>query len=105
LQVAVDAVGADVMPAAVLAEDEQVLGPGSPPPHRFDRSADRRVSNRLNPALAALGREVEDDFLAADRDVLAPHRRHAVALVGFRILLAADAKEAQIEETHGAGEG
>ena len=73
--------------------------------HRLDRAAHIAVADRLDPALPALGRKVEDDLAVADRDVLAEDRGDAVALVRFRVELAADPEEAQVEEADGAGEG
>jgi hypothetical protein len=64
-----------------------------------------RIADRLHTALAALRGEVEDHLPVLDRDVLAPHGGQPVALVGLGVLLAADPEEAEVEQTHSAGQG
>src|SRR6476646_4687071 len=104
VDVLVDLVGADVDPLASGAVGEQVLGAAAAAVHRLDRAAGGGVADRLHPALAARGREVEDDLAALDRDVVAAHRGEAVALVFLGVDLAADAEETEVEKADGAGE-
>jgi hypothetical protein len=54
--------------------------------------------HRLDPALAALGRVVEEDAVAVDPDVPLVHRRQAVGLVRDRVVLGADAEEAAVQQ-------
>src|SRR3954453_4113841 len=50
--------------------------------------------------LAVLGRIVEDDRVALDREVAALHGRQSVGLVGHRVVLAADPEEPAVQQPH-----
>src|SRR5262249_60406191 len=72
---------------------------------RRDDGVHLGIDHRLQPALAALRRVVEDERSAArELDVALLERREAVAAMLVRVLLAADAKEPAVEQPHGAGE-
>jgi hypothetical protein len=62
------------------------------------------VDDRLHAPLAALGRVVEGDRAPAQPHVVLADRRQAVGLVLDRVVLAADAEEAAVEQPHRAGE-
>jgi hypothetical protein len=70
-----------------------------------DEAVHLGIDDRLQPALAALGRVVEDEHVAGtERHVTALHRRQAVGPVLVRVLLAADPEEAAVEQPHRSGE-
>ena len=58
------------------------------------------VGDRLDASLPRLRREVEDQLAVVDRHVLSQHRRQTVGLVALGVVLRADAKEAEIEQSH-----
>src|SRR4051794_20649698 len=63
------------------------------------------IDHRLDPPLAALRRIVEHDRARAlHGHVLLAHRGQPVAVVLHRVVLAADAEEAAVEQPDGAGE-
>src|SRR5205085_12598312 len=63
------------------------------------------IDDRLQAALAALGRVVEDErAVARELDVVLRQRREPVAAVAVGVLLAADAEEAAVEQSHRARE-
>jgi hypothetical protein len=103
-RVLVDVGRAHVRPAAVPVREQRVAAAPPPLEHR-DHLVHVGVDDALTPVLARLRDVVEDEHaVVAERDVPALERREPVAAVLLGVLLAADAEEAAVEQSHRAGE-
>src|SRR5581483_11275991 len=104
LEVVVDLVGADRVPAAAIAVREQLWTAAAPALELIQQSCGAPVVDDLHAFDAALGRIVEAQQGVVDRHVLFMQGRQAEAAVVLRVDLVADAEEPEVQEPDGAGE-
>ncbi len=72
------------------------------PQERAGEPGERRILDRLDPALAPLRREIESHLPAHHLHVVAPDRRQPERAVLLHVALRADPEEPEIEEPHRA---
>ena len=98
LEVVVDVVGTDRMPAPTLPVSQQLVAAGAASAQGRDQLVRRRVGDHLSPLRAAFGGVVELDGVRVHRDVLAVQRREPESAVILGVLLAPDPKDADVEQ-------
>ena len=101
LEVRVHVLGLHVDPAgarAGFAERQQLAAAAAPALQRDDHRPHVRVPHALHAPHAVLGGEVEQQPVALDAHVRLAQRRQPVRLVLRRVVLAADAEQADVEQ-------
>jgi hypothetical protein len=101
-QVGVDIRGVHILPAPVFVEILKELLPGQIAALLDDTRETAIVDTHTVP-LPALSSELKPQGRSLHLDVLIAHRRQAERIVGFRVLVVADANQAALEQLHHRG--